>query len=290
MSDFSPPDVTEIAHRRAAQRADGRSDPAAARTEDGLGFWDLVDIVNPLQHIPVVSSVYRHLTGDEIRPEARIFGATLYGGPVGLAVSVAGAVVEQATGRTVEEHAFALFDGEADPAEPDDTEAETLAAGPDDATQVAETAPAPALPETQALPPDAVPPNPQTAVLPHGFPLTPRDWTGPRALPPSVPAAAPPVEATAPLRPATTGPLAIGADIDAALARLAAESAEEQAAEAVAEVPTPAPAGAAGPAAAHPLMVPDGQVPEAMMRALDLYRRSAAAPAASVQPALDTRS
>lgn len=52
-----------------------------------LGFADLLDVVNPLQHLPIVSSIYRHLTGDEIKPAARIMGDTLYGGPIGFAFS-----------------------------------------------------------------------------------------------------------------------------------------------------------------------------------------------------------
>ncbi|MBT5663730.1 MAG: hypothetical protein HOJ06_00205, partial [Rhodospirillaceae bacterium] len=42
--------------------------------EDGLTFGDVLDIINPLQHIPVVSTLYRELTGDEISPGARMAG------------------------------------------------------------------------------------------------------------------------------------------------------------------------------------------------------------------------
>ena len=34
--------------------------------EDGFTFADFLDIINPLQHIPVLSTLYRHLTGDTI--------------------------------------------------------------------------------------------------------------------------------------------------------------------------------------------------------------------------------
>lgn len=53
-----------------------------------LSFADLVDTLNPLQHIPVVSELYRSVTGDRISPHARIAGGTLYGGPVGAVASV----------------------------------------------------------------------------------------------------------------------------------------------------------------------------------------------------------
>lgn len=53
-----------------------------------LSFADLVDTLNPLQHIPVVSELYRSVTGDRISPHARVAGGTLYGGPVGAVASV----------------------------------------------------------------------------------------------------------------------------------------------------------------------------------------------------------
>ena len=51
--------------------------------EDGFTFADFVDVINPLQHIPLVSQAYRAITGDEISPGSRLAGATLFGGPVG---------------------------------------------------------------------------------------------------------------------------------------------------------------------------------------------------------------
>lgn len=64
-----------------------------------LDFWDLLDIINPLQHLPIVSTIYRALTGDTIKPAMNILGGALYGGPVGLLAAYASAVVEQNTGR-----------------------------------------------------------------------------------------------------------------------------------------------------------------------------------------------
>lgn len=49
--------------------------------KDGLTFGDLLDVINPLQHIPMVSSIYRAVTGDEISPGARVAGGALYGAP-----------------------------------------------------------------------------------------------------------------------------------------------------------------------------------------------------------------
>lgn len=85
--------------------------------ENGDGFFaTLLDVINPLQHIPLVSSLYRDITGDEISPAARIIGGGLFGGPIGLASASANAVFEQASGDDVLGHAVALFsDGGPDP-------------------------------------------------------------------------------------------------------------------------------------------------------------------------------
>src|SRR5690606_26918877 len=71
-----------FAELRAA-RMEGREPEGS-----GLSFGDLLDTVNPLQHVPVVSEIYRHLTGDRIGPEARVAGGLLYGGPIGAVASV----------------------------------------------------------------------------------------------------------------------------------------------------------------------------------------------------------
>jgi len=50
-------------------------------------FGDIWDTINPLQHIPIVSSLYRMATGESITPEADILGSTIYGGPIGGAIA-----------------------------------------------------------------------------------------------------------------------------------------------------------------------------------------------------------
>ncbi len=90
---------------------------------DGFGFGDLLDIVNPLQHLPLISTLYRDLTGDDIGPAARVLGGALFGGPIGAAVSVASAVVDEATGDDLGGHMLALardaVGGDGDDAAPD---------------------------------------------------------------------------------------------------------------------------------------------------------------------------
>lgn len=72
----------------------GQQKPSAQTVPQGEGsFWDFVDIINPLQHIPIVSTVYRAVTGDSISAPARVIGGFLFGGPVGMLAGTAGAVM-----------------------------------------------------------------------------------------------------------------------------------------------------------------------------------------------------
>lgn len=75
---------------------------------DGFSFGDLLDVVNPLQHIPVISTLYRDLTGDDIGHAARVLGGALFGGPIGAAASFANVVIDEVTGDDLGGHALAL--------------------------------------------------------------------------------------------------------------------------------------------------------------------------------------
>jgi len=95
------------------------ADSAGLFGDDGFGFDDLLDLINPLQHIPIVSTAYRALTGDDIAPGARLMGGALFGGPIGLASAVVSTAVESATGKDIGESVLALFSGDDDtPVEP----------------------------------------------------------------------------------------------------------------------------------------------------------------------------
>lgn len=78
-----------------------------------LGFDDLVDTVNPLQQLPVVSSVYREATGESISIPARLAGGFLFGGLPGLIGSAAMVAFEEVTGDTVLGHIGGLLEDEA---------------------------------------------------------------------------------------------------------------------------------------------------------------------------------
>lgn len=82
----------------------------APKEED---FFDhLWDVVNPLQHLPVIGTIYRAATGDRLDPVERIAGSTLYGGLWGAVSAVAGLAFESLTGKSVEDTVLAWFDGE----------------------------------------------------------------------------------------------------------------------------------------------------------------------------------
>lgn len=72
---------------------------------------NLWDVVNPLQHIPVVGAIYRHATGDTISPGAHFIGDALYGGVVGGAIAAADIAYQKATGKDVGETVIASLTG-----------------------------------------------------------------------------------------------------------------------------------------------------------------------------------
>jgi hypothetical protein len=73
-----------------------------APSED-FSFGDALDIVNPLQHLPLVGWLYREITGDTIKPAAAIVGGALYGGPIGFAGAMLSAAFENMSGEAPEE-------------------------------------------------------------------------------------------------------------------------------------------------------------------------------------------
>ena len=96
----------------ATANAKPAADGADPWGEDGFTFGDVLDIVNPLQHIPVVSTLYRRFTGDEIAPAAQFVGSGLLGGIPGLAVAGLNVAVEEATGSDIGETVLAVFLGD----------------------------------------------------------------------------------------------------------------------------------------------------------------------------------
>lgn len=79
-----------------------------------FGFKDLLDIINPLQHLPIIGSIYRYLTGDEPSGGARIVGDTIYGGPIGFGVGVVETMLTDSHGRDLGERTLAAVFGPRD--------------------------------------------------------------------------------------------------------------------------------------------------------------------------------
>src|SRR5258708_10637690 len=97
---FTPPagEVDDTARKRAWKG-------------DSFSFRDLIDIVNPLQHLPVVSTLYRWITGDTIGALPRIIGDGIYGGPIGLVAGLFNAAVKQESGKDTGDQVIALLGG-----------------------------------------------------------------------------------------------------------------------------------------------------------------------------------
>src|SRR3954462_9308030 len=83
----------------SAPKSDGPAKPDA-----GEGFFHhLLDVINPLQHLPIIGTLYRAITGEHIGPVEKVMGDTLYGGLWGAASSVADLAFEGVTGKSLED-------------------------------------------------------------------------------------------------------------------------------------------------------------------------------------------
>jgi len=98
-----------------------------ANADKEITFGDVLDVVNPLQHIPGVSALYRDVTGDEISGTASVIGGTLYGGPAGLLASGMSAVMAEESGKTPGEHVVAMVTGGGAAAQADGDAGNTVA-------------------------------------------------------------------------------------------------------------------------------------------------------------------
>jgi len=76
-----------------------------------FSFHDFLDIINPLQHLPVVGTIYRAITGDQIKTPEKIAGDAIYGGALGALSSVADAIYQQSTGRSFGDTILGWFTG-----------------------------------------------------------------------------------------------------------------------------------------------------------------------------------
>src|ERR1700761_6538336 len=96
--------------------AQAASDASTSHSGFHFTFHDFLSIINPLQHLPVIGTLYRAITGDTISAPERIAGDTLYGGIWGAVSSIADTAFEALTGKDVGDTVLALFTGSHDKA------------------------------------------------------------------------------------------------------------------------------------------------------------------------------
>jgi hypothetical protein len=170
--------------------------------------WDLLDFINPLQHIPVVNLVYRELTGDKIGALPQIVGGALLGGPIGAFSAIVNVAVEEATGKDIGGQVMAMLTGDA--------------AASAASTKLADSATAPASAAVAATAPTPVAPAERPRGRIEVTAPTPSERAAPAAAAgsalPSVPAPAEQVQAVAeqqaqaPAEPAAVAPVTPAAE------------------------------------------------------------------------------
>lgn len=93
-----------------------KPDIAYTKPDDGeYTFADVLDVINPLQHLPVIGTLYRKMTGDTIKPMSGIIGGALFGGPIGAVAGTVNAIVKSTTGKDIAENALAFVGIDAAP-------------------------------------------------------------------------------------------------------------------------------------------------------------------------------
>lgn len=74
-------------------------------------FQHILDVINPLQHLPIIGTIYRAATGERLDAVEKIAGDALYGGLWGAVTAVADVAFEAITGKSVEDTVMAWFKG-----------------------------------------------------------------------------------------------------------------------------------------------------------------------------------
>jgi hypothetical protein len=114
--------------------------------QEEFGFRDIVDIINPLQHIPIVATLYRNMTGEKIGAVARVVGGALWGRLGGFVSGLVNVVVDWFTGKDIGDHIYSALFGQ-----PSESANETVVAQAPKPTLSSPVAPA-AIQETAAVP------------------------------------------------------------------------------------------------------------------------------------------
>ncbi|WP_189049663.1 hypothetical protein [Aliidongia dinghuensis] len=140
---------------------------------DHFSFHDLLDAINPLQHIPIISTIYREVTGDTIGNAARVAGDGLYGGVIGVIAGLFDVSVLEATGKDVGQTVIAAVTGDDDkPAVAAASDAPAPATSTTATTAATPASPPPSTAAASAPKPAADPP-PAAQAAATGIPLVP---------------------------------------------------------------------------------------------------------------------
>lgn len=93
-------DTFKMALSDASDNQGNTTTSSSSAQDDHFGFFDFIDMINPLQHIPLLNIAYQKITGDTIKPISRIIGGTVFGGPAGAASGLITTVIEDGTGKS----------------------------------------------------------------------------------------------------------------------------------------------------------------------------------------------
>ena len=93
----------------ASPQADQK--PQSKSSDWDFSFHNLLDIINPLEHLPIIGTIYRAVTHTHIGIPERIAGDALYGGLWGAVSGAADAVFEAVTGKDFGSTVLAFFTG-----------------------------------------------------------------------------------------------------------------------------------------------------------------------------------
>lgn len=75
--------------------------------KDGFSFKSIVDAINPLQNIPIVSNIYRAITGDETEGGSKLLGGAIFGGAVGFVTAFFNDFAKEKTGNDIAGNIYA---------------------------------------------------------------------------------------------------------------------------------------------------------------------------------------
>ena len=140
--------------------AQGKVDTSAVPTNQVEATWqDALDMVNPLQQIPLVGDIYRTLSGDKISGLARVAGGFLWGGFAGgFSAAVTAAYAEANNDQSPSEQMVAALFGTDDAPAPPEAAPPTMLAAVTPETPAAAPSPTPSAPPVVPL--AAVTPTP----------------------------------------------------------------------------------------------------------------------------------